>query len=368
MPMHKAVAAASILAGMLMAAAPAGAQIRIAVAGPVTGAYAAFGEQMRDGAELAVADLNARGGVLGQPVSLQIADDACDPKQAVSAANKLALDGVVFVAGHFCSSSSIPASKVYAEEGILQISPASAADRFTDEGDWNTFRTCGRDDAQGVFTGHALATEFRDKAIGILHDNTTFGKGIADSSKREMNVEVKQEALYAAYTPGETDYSALISRLKSARIEVVYLGGYHQAAGLIARQAKQQGLQAQFLGSSALQTRELWQIGGDAVEGFRHVFYADPRGLQSAAAVVKAFAARRIDPEGFTMYTYAAVEVWALAATKAGTTDPRKVAATIKSGGPWATVLGDMAFNAKGDPVRIDYAWYQWHAGAYAAM
>ncbi len=359
---------AAALLGLVLATAPARAQIRIGFAGPVTGANAVFGTQMKTGAEQAVADLNAHGGVLGQQVALDLGDDACDPKQAVSVANRLARDGVVLVVGHFCSTASIAARSVYGDEGVVQISPASASNRLTDEGNWGTFRTCGRDDQQGRFAGHTLATEFRDKAVAIIHDNSTFGKGIADATKRFMNAEGKQEAMYFAYTPGEYDYTALISRLKEARIDAVYIGGYHTEAGLIARQAHDQGLTVQFLGSSALQTKELWRIGGTAIEGFRHAFYADPRSLASAAAIVRRFDEKHIDPEGFVLYAYAAVQVWAQAAIKAGTTDAHKVAAEIKSGGPWDTVLGDMAFDAKGDPVGNAYVWYVWHDGTYRPM
>ena len=119
------------------------ADITIAVAGPMTGQYASFGEQFVHGAKMAVADINAKGGVLGQKIKLIIGDDACDPKQAVAVANKLVSDGVKFVAGHFCSGSSIPASKVYTEEGILQISPASTNPKLTEEGGPNVFGQLG---------------------------------------------------------------------------------------------------------------------------------------------------------------------------------------------------------------------------------
>ena len=148
------IAAAAIAAVSLTAAK---AEIKISTAGPITGQYASFGEQMKRGAEMAVADINAAGGVLGQQLVLLIGDDACDPKQAVAVANKFVSDGVQFVAGYFCSGSSIPASKVYEEEGILQISPASTNPKLTEEGGDNVFRVCGRDDQQGIVAGNYLA-------------------------------------------------------------------------------------------------------------------------------------------------------------------------------------------------------------------
>lgn len=358
--------AASGAVALMLASAPAQAQIKIATAGPITGEYASFGEQMKRGAEQAVADINAKGGVLGQRLVLEVGDDVCDPKQAVSVANKFAGDGVVFVAGHFCSSSSIPASKVYTEEGILQITPASTNPKFTEEGSWNTLRTCGRDDQQGKVSGHTLATEFKDSKLAILHDNSTYGKGIADETKKNANAEGKQEVIYTAYVPGERDYTALISRLKEAGIDVIYIGGYHTEIGLIARQAKEQGLKAQILGPDSLQTNEFWQIAGDGGEGVMMTFPADPRKRPTAAAVLKEFKDQGFDPEGYTLFTYAAVQVWAEAAQKAGSIDPKKVAAELKADGPWGSVLGPLSFDSKGDVTKADYVWSVWHKGTYA--
>jgi branched-chain amino acid transport system substrate-binding protein len=360
--------AATLAAVLGLAAAPASAQIKIASAGPMTGEYASFGKQLKDGAEQAVADINAKGGVLGQKLVLEIGDDACDPKQAVSVANKFASEGIKFVAGHFCSSSSIPASKVYTEEGILQITPASTNPKFTEEGSWNTFRTCGRDDQQGKVAGHTIATEFKDRKVAILHDNTTYGKGIADETKKAMNAEGKKEAMYQAYVPGEHDYTALVSRLKEAGINLVYFGGYHSEVGLIVRQAKEQGLQATFLSEDAMVTKEFWQIAGPAGEGLMMTFPSDPRLRPTAAEVVKEFKAKGIDPEGYVLYTYAAIQVWAEAAEKAKTTDPKKIAETLKSSGPWSTVLGDISYDKKGDVTKADYVWYIWHDGNYSQM
>ncbi len=361
-------AGAASLAVMLALTATASAQVKVGVAGPITGEYAAFGKQMTDGAEMAIADINAKGGVMGQKLVLVKGDDACDAKQAVSVANKFASEGVKFVDGHFCSSTSIPASKVYAEEGILQITPASTNPKFTEEGSWNTMRTCGRDDQQGKVAGHLLATEFKDRKIAILHDNTTYGKGIADETKKNMNAEGKKEAMYQAYVPGERDYTALVSRLKEAGIDTIYFGGYHTEIGLIARQAKEQGLKATLVGPDSLTAKELWQISGDAGEGLIFTFPSDPRTRPTALAVVKQFKDKGIDPEGYVLYTYASMQLWAAAVTKAGTMDGKKVAETIKAGGKWDTVLGGLEYDKKGDVTKADYVWYIWHNGNYSEM
>ena len=280
---------------------------------------------MRVGAEQAVADLNAAGGVLGQQLVLEVGDDACDPRQAVSVANQLAGRQVRVVAGHFCSGSSIPASKVYAEEGVLQISPASTNPRYTDEGGWNTFRTCGRDDQQGAVAGEYIADTFKGKRVAMLHDNSAYGKGLADETKKALNAAGMQETLYAAYTPGERDYNALVSRLKAANIDVIYVGGYHTEAGLIVRQAKEQGMNVTLIGGDALVTNEFWQISGAAGEGTLMTFPSDPRSRPTAAEVVRRFRARNVDPEGYVLYTYAAIQIWAAAAAKAEHASTRAV-------------------------------------------
>jgi branched-chain amino acid transport system substrate-binding protein len=363
------LAAAAILAVALTGAArPAQAEIHIATAGPITGEYAAFGEQMKTGAQQAVADLNKAGGVLGQQLVLDVGDDACDPKQAVSVANQFASKGVKMVAGHYCSGSSIPASKVYAEEGILQISPASTNPKYTDEGSWNTFRVCGRDDAQGKVAGDYLASHFKNEKIAILNDNSAYGKGLADETQKSLHAAGGQEALAAAYTPGEKDYSSLVSRLKQAGVTVIYVGGYHTEAGLIIRQAKEQGMKATLVGGDALVTSEFWQIAGDAGSGTMMTFPPDPRRMKTAADVVKEFKAKNVDPEGYVLYTYAAVQAWADAVKKIGSADPKKVAEALKATGNWPTVLGPVSFDKKGDPTGGGYVFYVWKNGSYAEM
>ncbi len=342
--------------------------IKIACAGPMTGSNAAAGDQMKTGALQAVADINARGGVLGRQLALSIEDDACDPRQAVSVANKLAGQRVALVAGHYCSGSSIPASAVYREEGVLQISPASTNPKYTDEGGWNTFRVCGRDDQQGMVAGTYIARTLRDKRVALLHDNSAYGKGLADETKKAMNAAGKQEILYTAYTAGESDYNALVSRLKQERIEVIYLGGYYREAGLIIRQAKEQGLNATLIGGDALVTNEFWGISGAAGEGSLMTFSSDPRKRATAAAVVRAFRARNVDPEGYVLYTYGAVQIWAAAAEKIRSVDARKVADALKRQGPWNSVLGSTAFTPKGDVTVPDYVFYVWRNGTYAEM
>ena len=277
--MKKALLAGAALS--LVMSTSAWAEIVIATAGPMTGQYASFGEQMKTGAEQAVADINAAGGINGEMLKLEIGDDACDPKQAVAVANQFAGSGVVFVAGHFCSGSSIPASAVYADEGIVQISPASTNPKFTDERPGpGVFRVCGRDDQQGEVAGKYLKDHFGDKKIAFINDKTAYGKGLADATQAAFEANGGTAALVESYTAGEKDYSALVSKLKAEGIGVLYIGGYHTEAGLMARQAKEQGMELQIVSGDALVTDEYWAITGDAGEGTLMTFSPDPRGTR----------------------------------------------------------------------------------------
>ncbi|MDF2782499.1 MAG: putative amino acid transporter, substrate-binding protein, partial [Geminicoccaceae bacterium] len=248
---RKALAPAMILA-LAFGAPAAQADIRIAVAGPMTGANAWFGEQYQRGTELAVADLNARGGVLGESVELIVGDDACDPDQAVALAHKLVSDGAVFVAGHWCSHSAIPASKVYEAAEILMIAPGAINSKLTDEGGPNVFRVCGRDDRQGTKVADYLADHWAGKRIAILDDGTTFGAGLANAVQRRLAERGLSVAMATAYTPGEAEYSALVSRMEAAGIEVFFVGGYHRETGLIFRQAHDQGYDLRLVANSAM--------------------------------------------------------------------------------------------------------------------
>ncbi|MCW5730013.1 MAG: branched-chain amino acid ABC transporter substrate-binding protein [Alphaproteobacteria bacterium] len=341
------------------------AQIKIALNGPLTGQLASFGEQMRRGAEMAVKDLNDKGGINGQKLSIVFGDDQCDPKQAVSVANNAVKEKVAVVIGHFCSGSSIPASDVYKEEGILQISPASTNPTFTERGYKNTFRVCGRDDQQGQVAGDFIASRYKGKKVAVVHDKTAYGKGLADETKKRLNGTHKiQEVLYEAITAGEKDYSALVSKLKQAAVDVIYFGGYHPEAGLIVRQAREQGLNARFISGDALVDKQFWSIAGASGTGTLMTFDADPRKNAVAKEVVDKFKAQGYDPEGYTLYTYAAIQVFAQAATEAKSVKFADVEKVLRSK-TFKTVLGETAFDAKGDVKSPAYKVYEWKAGAY---
>ena len=339
--------------------------IKIAVAGPVTGQHASFGTQMTSGARIAVSDINAGGGVLGKKLKLEVGDDACDPKQAVAVANQMAGDNIALVAGHFCSGSSIPASNVYSESNVVMISPASTNPALTDKrAGPNIYRVCGRDDKQGGVAGAHLAKHFGGKNIAIIDDKTAYGRGLADEVKKALNAAGVQEVLKESYTAGEKDYSALVSKLKQAGVNALFIGGYHMETGLIVRQMREQGLDAVLMGGDALVTQEFWSITGPAGEGTLMTFSPDPRKNPAAADVVKRLKAQGVEPEGYVLYTYAAIQAWKEAVEKAGTTDAAQVVKALNSN-EFDTVIGTFRFDEKGDPNLPPYVIYRWSDGDY---
>jgi branched-chain amino acid transport system substrate-binding protein len=360
-----------VVVALVMAAAavgwPARAEILIGVAGPMTGKEAWYGEQMERGAALAVDDFNAKGGVLGQQVQLTTADDFCHPEQAVAAARKLVSDGAVLVVGHFCSGASIPASEVYAAAGVPQISPASTNPVLTELGRANVFRIQNRDDGVGTGIGNYLADHWPDQKIAILHDNTAFGKGIAEFTKAQLNRRGVTETIYQAYIPGRNNYGAEIDALQAAGVGVAFIGGYPTEIALMTRAAGDRGYPLQVVAGLGLTSEDFGLIAGPAAEGAVFVDVADPRGRAEAAPVVDRFRASGFEPEGYTLYAYAAVEVWAQAAEKAGSLELEPMIAALREN-QFETVLGPIDFDGKGDLAVQNPVWYVWRGGTYVPL
>jgi branched-chain amino acid transport system substrate-binding protein len=347
---------------------PASADILIGLAGPITGKEAWLGEQFQRGAELAVADLNATGGVLDQKVELIAVDDFCDPEQAVAAARKLISDGAIFVDGHMCSGASIPASEIYEAAGVLMTSPYSSNPMLTELGRANVFRVVHRDDTAGIVTGNYLADQWADKKIAILHDDTVFGKGIADLTKEQLNRRGVSEVIYRAYVPGGSNYAAEMAELQAADIDVLFIGGYPAEIALMARAAGDRGYPAQLVAGLGLTAEDFGLIAGPAAAGTVFLDVVDPRGRAEAAPVVERFRASGFEPRGYTLYSYAAVQVWAQAAEKAGSLELEAMIASLREN-QFDTVLGPLDFDDKGDLVVQNLGLYVWHAdGTYVPL
>jgi branched-chain amino acid transport system substrate-binding protein len=335
-------------------------QVKFGVGGPITGPNAATGAQMKNGVQQAVADINAAGGILGQKLTAEFGDDVSDPKQGVSVANNFVADGVKFVIGHYNSGVTIPASEVYNENGILEITPASTNPTVTERGLWNIFRTCGRDDQQGKVAGTYILAHFKDKKIAFVNDKTTYGKGLVDETLKTIRAGGMQEVLYEGINTGEKDYSALISKIKQSGADLVYFGGLYTEAGLIVRQMRDQGVTAPLMGGDGITSDEYATVGGPGVVGTLMTYGPDPRNRPEAKDVVAKFRAQGFEPEAYTLYSYAGVQIIAQAAEAAKSLDPRKVADMMHSGMHFNTVIGDISYDSKGDITRLDYVMYIW--------
>ncbi|MBS9475777.1 branched-chain amino acid ABC transporter substrate-binding protein [Ancylobacter radicis] len=366
--MKKLLFAGIALGAMAALAVPASAQVKVGVGGPITGANATFGAQLKNGADQWAADVNATGGLLGQKVEIVVGDDASKPEQGISVANKFIADGVKFVIGHFNSGVSIPASEQYAEAGVLAISPASTNPKLTERGLANVFRTCGRDDQQGAVAAEYIIKNLKGKKIGIVHDKTPYGKGLADETQKAMNAGGVKEVVYEGINPGEKDYSALVSKLKAANVDVLYYGGLHTEAGLIVRQMRDQGMTTVLFSGDGITDKEFWTIAGPGAAGTLMTFGPDPRKNPAATKVVEEFKKKNIDPEGYVLYSYAAGQVIQQSVNATKSLDPKKVAEYIHSGAAFDTVLGKLTFDKKGDRTNLDYVVYVWKDGGYTEL
>jgi branched-chain amino acid transport system substrate-binding protein len=328
----------------------ANAQIRMGVGGPLTGPNAAFGAQLKNGTEQAVEDINAAGGILGQKIVISVGDDAANPKEGVSVANKFVGDGIKFVVGHFNSGVTMPASKVYEENGILMVTPSATNPEVTERKMWNVFRTCGRDDQQGGIAGGIIAQRFKGKRVAIVHDKTTYGQGLADETRKAMKAKGVNDIFYEGVNKDDKDFTALVSKLKAAKPDLIYWGGLHDAGGLILKQMRDGGLKAPMMGGDGITDDEFAVIAGPGAEGTLMTFSPDPRKNPANKEIVEVFRKKRgFEPQAYTLYSYSAVQIIKQAAEQAKSLDPKKVAEVMHSGRPFKTVLGDITYDKKGD-------------------
>ena len=366
--MNTVFIAGASLAAVLAFGTPARADITIGLIAPLTGQVAAYGDQVKNGAEAAVAAINEKGGVIGEKLVLKLADDAGDPGQGVSAANLLVGEGVKYVVGPVTSGVAMAVSDVFAENGVLMVTPTATAPELTARGYTNVFRTCGRDDQQAVLAADYVLKNLKDKRIAVVHDKGTYGQGLADAFKAAINAGGVQEVEYNALTPGEKDMSALIARLKDANVDVIYFGGYHPEGGLLARQLADAGLKALIIGGEGLSNTEYWAIATNAGAGTLFTNATDALKNPASAEAVKVLEAAKIPPEAFTLNAYAAVEVIAAGITRVGSAeDPAAVAAAIRDGQPIKTAIGDLTYGESGDLSSPSFTLYKWEDGKIVA-
>ncbi|WBE24357.1 branched-chain amino acid ABC transporter substrate-binding protein [Denitrificimonas caeni] len=336
--------------------------IKIALAGPVTGPVAQYGDMQSMGALMAIEQINRAGGVNGSMLEAVTYDDACDPKQAVAVANKIVNDGIRFVVGHLCSGSSQPASDIYDEEGILMITAASTTPELTEQGHTLIFRTIGLDTMQGPTAGDYVVNELKPKRAAVLHDKQQYGEGIATAVKQALDNADIPVVLFEGVTTGDKDFSALIAKLKKEDVDFVYFGGYHPEMGMLLRQSAENKFDARFMGPEGVGNSDISAIAGAASEGMLvtlpKAFDTDPKN----AHLVEAFKAKKQDPRGaFVFPAYAAVQVMADAMTISNSQEPEEVAAALRSNS-FDTPTGVLEFDDKGDLKNFSFVVYEWHA------
>ncbi len=339
----------------------AGAQteIKVGIAGPLSGSSLAIGEQQEVGAQKAFQHLNDRGGLLGKEIVVTSVDDACEDRQAIAVARQLVNEGVVFVVGHLCSACSLAACKIYEDAGIIMISPASTNPKVTDEGGPNVFRVIGRDDQQGTIAGNYLADNHSNSNIAIIHDGQAYGLGLAEFTKHQLNKRGIREVLFDSFTKDQKDYRSIVDKLIKAKTDVLYVGGYSADIGIILRQAKKELPQLRLLSGDSLVNAEFMFVAGEASEGTYFTFGPDMRLKPEAGDIVAAIREEdAYEPEGYTLYSYGAVQAWAQAVENAGSLNPRAVIDALR-GGSFNTVLGKIGFDEKGDVTGIStFVWY----------
>lgn len=348
--------ATSAVALVLSSAIAQAESIKIAFAGPMTGSVKQYGDMVREGFDTAVELINAAGGIDGRKLEAIHYDDACEPKQAVAVANKIVSDGVSFVVGHVCSGSTIPAANIYDNEGIVMITPTSSAPSLTDAKlRTSIFRTMGRDDQQAPVAARYIIEKIKPTKVAVLHDKQSYGQGVATVVKQVLDDAKVNVVIFEGINAGESDYSAVITKLKAAGVDFVYFGGYHPEMGLLLRQSREQGFKAGFMGTEGIANAQLAAVAGPAVEGVLLTLAANFANDPSNADLVKAFADKKRDASGaYQLQAYSAVKIIADAIAATKSTDPVKVAEYIH-GNTFATPIGKISYDKKGDLLSFTY-------------
>jgi branched-chain amino acid transport system substrate-binding protein len=353
---------------LLLSASPALADILIGAAAPLSGPNAALGEQLRRGVERAVEDINATGGIRGEKLTVQFADDGCDPRKAVDVATGFVSAGVKAVVGHYCSGASIPASKVYQKAGIVQISPASTNAKFTDDGGWNVIRLVPRDDAQAAAAAALVQDRFAGQKIAVVNDQSPAFTALAEAFAASLRQKGITPALQQSFKAGTKDFAALVKQVADSGAGVVYLSGSYVEGGLFAQALRAAGSQAQIVSGDSLVTEDYGNQAKDAASGTLSSFTYDARKFPTAQGLVQRFRDADQNPEGFTLYAYAAVQALAAAAEATGTLDSTRLAEWLRGGNRFDTVVGAVSFNAKGDLNAPSVAWFKWVDGRYVEV
>ncbi len=355
-------AALGLAAGMMLSAGASAQTIKVGVAGPFTGALTQYGTMVKEGVDTAMEQINASGGVLGRQLEAVVVDDACEPKQGPVVANRIVNDDIHYVVGHVCSGATIAATSIYEDEAVVMVTPSATSPAVTDDKGYEfIFRTIGRDDQQGPAAADFILEHIKPTLVAVIHDKQSYGQGIAAAVRDKLEAGGVKIAFFEGINAGDSDYSAVITKLKSSGADFVYYGGYHPEMGLLLRQGKEQGLESRFMGPEGVGNPDINAIAGDAVEGMLVTLPADFTQDAANADVVKAFKDKNRDPGGaFQLTAYAATQAIASGITGAGADDPEKVAAWLHANSV-QTPIGKISWNKQGDLNDFKFDIFTWH-------
>jgi branched-chain amino acid transport system substrate-binding protein len=319
---------------------------------------------MLQGAKLAIDELNAKGGISGERILLEPADDECDNRKAEAVAQDLIGKHVDVVIGHYCSNPALAAARLYELAGIPMIAPSASLPALTEAGLWNVLRIATRNDAQADVAGKRVAQDYPTAAVAVLNDGDPAHINYANRFTASLG---KAPALSLSFKPDALDFDALVSEIQKRKIEVIYFSCEASDAGHIAAALQAAGSKASLIGPDALLTDVYWEKSGDAGEGTLVTFAVDPLASHGAKPVVAALKTKGFDVQGAAVQAYAAVQLFSTAANVVGAKNGKAVATFLRSGKTFETVIGNIGFDAKGDVQPPRFMWYRWSNGAYAA-
>ncbi len=349
-----------VAAAMLMVGGASYAQdmvVKIGHVGPTSGAIAHLGKDNENGARMAIDELNAKGVTIGgKKVKLELLaeDDGADPKQGTAVAQKLADAKVVGVIGHLNSGTTIPASKIYSDAGIPQISPSATNPKYTRQGFKTAFRVVADDVHLGSTLGKYAVKELKGKSIAVIDDRTAYGQGVAEEFTKAVKASGGAVADTQFTTDKATDFTAILTQIKSKKPDVVFFGGMDAVAGPMIRQMKQLGINAKFMGGDGICTSELPKLAGGAMADGQ-VVCAEAGGVEGEQKVGMAkFVADYkkkfgIDVQVYAPYVYDAMNVLVAAMVKAGSTDAKVYLPVLAKTDGYKGVTGTISFDEKGD-------------------
>jgi branched-chain amino acid transport system substrate-binding protein len=358
-----AVLATMTAVSLAMPAVAAGDAIKIGVASPMTGALAKMGTDIRNGAEMAVQEVNAKGGVLGRRIELIAGDDKGDPREGITVANKLVQSGVVGVVGHLNSGISIPTSKeVYAPAKVTMISPASTNPELTRRGLKNVFRTIGRDDQQGKDAAD-YARKAGFKTAIILHNKNAYGQGLAEVFRANFERGGGRVLMFDGIQTGDKDFTPVLTRVKAKNPDLLFFGGEYQDGGLLCAQTRKTGLKAPFMGGDGLFDPLFIKLAGKrASEGVIVTFPP----FDKAGTFAKTYKSKYgSEPGAYSGYSYDATKVLLDAIRRAGKPDRSAVMAQVAKTKGFKGVTGTITFNAQGDQPGFKFGIWKIHASEF---